>query len=120
MRERRIRVGTYLLGSMRFTVWANNKHGGSFRIPDDGPAEMIIGVPGSWPDAVYTLLHEALEASMMELRLRYSAVPCFADDSGGFLFVATHELFSEAVARVAYFLVPVLPELAKAHKRLKK
>jgi len=117
---RQIKLGTYALGCMRFTVYANLQNGACFSVAGDGPGTMHIGVRGPWADAIAHILHEATEAVAMELHLRYDAWPEFAHDSAGCLFVMNHEMFAEAVARVGEFLVPVLPELAKAHKALNR
>lgn len=116
-------VGTYDIGSERVELFLRQGDGGEFNaMPDrSGIAQIKIGADfPTWHDVVATLLHEALEFQMMQRGNRYSPAPDHAQDHSSYLFVMTHQQFSEVTARAGIFVAHCLPDLARAWNRWRK
>ncbi len=71
------------------------------------------------------MVHEAVEASLANMNVRYAASPDFSNDNGNWFFAMTHTQLSEACAQAGCFLADCfladcLPDLKKAYKARKK
>lgn len=114
------KIGRYHLGIRDVDVYGRKGTGGEFfsASESNGIAEIHIGLSDKpWPGIVNALLHEAMELTLSDMRCRWRPTPDYSNDHSNYFFVATHEQFSEALGRVAYFLSESLPELAKVYKR---
>ena len=77
---------------------------------------MTIGTADDdWWRVVTVVMHEAIEAAMMDCHCRYAdtADGFHADDC--FLFVMTHPQYSQVIGQASEFLTEVLPDLAKVY-----
>lgn len=119
-----IKVGTYDLGHENVDVYAVlNDQGGSYHCnPNEGgPARVRIGIRyNHWWETVNVATHEAFEFILDRMELKFRASGDTSRDSAAVLFVFTHSQFSEASARVAYFLTKLLPDLAMLYNKWKK
>ena len=89
------------------------------------PPRIVIGADSkSWSYTFASLLHEALELTIVQIRCRYELNDDSSGDNGNLMFIMSHTDFSEASHRTAIFLSECLPDFAKAwkewHKPVKK
>lgn len=116
-------VGTYQLGDEMVQLVLRDGGGADFyERPGDIPnPRMKIGADkesiGWLMDSVQ---HEAQERSMAVMRLRFRREDSYYVDSTSYVFVLTHEEFTEACHRAGMFLSACLPDMAKAWKAWKK
>jgi hypothetical protein len=113
-------VGHYDLGLVHCWMYGlPGVDGGKFWYshPDTNQPTIHVGLNNKWQGVVATLLHEVAEAAAMQLEARYFHSQDYADDNGSQLFVMSHTQFSEIMGRVAWFLSPALPDLAKVYRR---
>jgi hypothetical protein len=123
MRQKIVGGGKYELGDEFVQIVLREGDGAEFWLcPGDIPYPRIkVGADqDNWRDVVANLKHEAEELTMVRLRLRYYPGSSYAADHGSYLFAFNHSQFCELSARVAYFLVDCLPDLAKAWAKWKK
>lgn len=116
-------VGVYRCGPEDVQLVLREGDGGSFfTVPEKGHICRIkVGADeGRWPMVVTTLMHEAMELTMMRAGCRYTPSPDFGEDNGSYTFVMTHTQFSEASARAAMFVAAAMPDLRKAWKKWRK
>jgi len=116
MPRKTISLGWHTVGPYKVRVnYDPKRSGGEFTTH----SITIGGASKDWHCVVAIALHEALEHAYADIQARY--VPSYdaAHASDGFLFVANHDQFSEAVARAAHFLADVLPEISRACKACK-
>jgi len=119
----KILVGTYQLGLRNIKVFAdpNTASGSVIMMPENkGVAEVNVGIAKSWAETVSTFLHEAFELSFIDLNGRYSQSPGFCQEASDFIFLVTHNQFSDAGERVSELLVKALPALEKIYKKNQK
>lgn len=110
-------LGWFELGGRKVHVTYDSKEsGGHFT----AHAITVGGASGDWGHVVGIACHEAMEKACADMELRYVPSHDEASASDGFLFVMRHDQFSEAVARVGWFLSAILPPLGKAFKDAKK
>ena len=113
-------LGTYEFCWINFDVYAQAGHAGGdvFGRPDDKSRPRInIGLNhSSWWGVVGWVMHEAMEWSLDNERARYIHAGEHASGSDQYIFSFDHNQFSEAVARVAYLLTPLLPVLSDAYR----
>ena len=113
-------VGVYHLGDESVQLVLREGKGAEFyERPGDIPnPRMKIGADhptiGWLMDAV---MHEGQERSMAVMRLRLQRADSYYVDSTAYLFVLTHEEFTEACHRAGMFLAECLPDLTKAWKK---
>ena len=122
--SKQILVGHYQLGFRNFALYAdpNNASGTVKLAPDDKSksSEVFIGVDGSWPEAVSTLLHELFEVAFIDVNGRFKRCPTYCEEPSDFNFFLTHNEFSEAAERVGYVLIDALKDLSKVYKNHQK
>lgn len=116
-------IGTFEFCWMNVEVygWRGQTGGWFYMKPDEkSPPRIKIGLGYKyWWEVVAVLLHEATEMSIDNQQCRFSNCGDHAHGSDGYIFNFNHNQFSEAVARVAYFVTPLLPELANVWKKYK-
>ena len=79
---------------------------------------MTVGIDREdWQAVVAVMVHEAVEASLAGMNLRYAASPDFSNDNGNWFFAMTHTQLSEACAQAGCFLADCLPDLKKAYNK---
>lgn len=90
--------------------------------PEGGPSVIHLSdYAGKEPDRITeVLLHEALELAAARLHLRYGNMPSMSRSSADYLFVMTHEQFTEVVARVALFMHAAHPAVLKSAKTINR
>lgn len=127
MSEDKVKLGRWALGIREVDLYWRKGTGGSFNraASETGIGEIAVGIDEPrWEDEVSALLHETAEFAMYDMRRRFNPDPDYSRDHGNYLFVLTHEQFSEAMARVAWFAASALPRLAavynKEHKKKRK
>ena len=116
-------VGTYEMGHECVELVIREDMGGEYyTIPEKGHVARIkIGVDYKrWDEVVAVLLHEAMEFQADRHLARFRPTQDLSGDQHWYLFVLTHEQFSDCCAKVAEFLTVCLPELATAWKKWNK
>lgn len=117
------KVGIYDFGCRQVELKIDtNDSGGSF---DCGSSphlsEMIIGIrDNKWNFVVGILQHEAFEMEATVSGYRYAPNPCYAQDSGAWMFVLDHKQMAETMSRIGYFISDCLPELSKRYRELRR
>jgi hypothetical protein len=108
-------VGTYRLGAFNVTLYLRDGTGGEFYYaPDEkNPPRMNVGQEGGWHQVVGTLIHEAAEFSLSNMRCRYE-LDENQPSSDRFHFFANHYQFSTMSLDVGMFVAQSLPDLSKA------
>lgn len=83
---------------------------------------MVVGLRQThWSRVLDGLLHETFELAMVQVGARFTPCPDMAQSHGGYVFVATHGVFEDAVSRSADFLANAIPAVAaEFHKRKKR
>jgi hypothetical protein len=116
-------VGTYRLGDEMVQLVLREGGGADFyERPGDIPyPRMKVGADqpavGWLMDSV---MHEAQERSMAVMRLRFQRTDSYYVDSTAWIFVLTHEEFTESCHRAGMFLGECLPDLRRAWAAWKK
>lgn len=98
------------------------QQGGEFYLcPEDGsPGRIKIGLGyKEWWKVVNVLLHEALEYALEREKCRFERVTKMSGGHNDYTFILHHDDLTNACCRVADFITPVLPVLAKAWKEHK-
>lgn len=115
-------VGTYTLGYENVRLYLRDGVGGDLNTrPDNtGPAAIYIGSDMEWWYLVGVLLHEAFEFQTIRMGLRFKSDSSMCSSYADFLFVMTHEQFSDAMHRVGQFIDECLPDLKKAYGATKR
>lgn len=118
----KIFVGTYQLGLRYVKLFADTSNGGSVHIfpKKKGVPEIRIGITESWEDALATLLHEAYELALIDLRTRYQHDPGGSEESSDFIFHMTHNELGKAHEVVARFIVDAEHDLGMIYNKEKK
>jgi hypothetical protein len=115
MSDARKKIGRYELGIRKVDVYGRPGTGGDFSraTEENGIAEINVGMEEKeWADTISILLHESAELAIYDMRCRYNPDPDFSRDHGNYIFLLTHEQFSEIIARVAWFISRALPDVA--------
>lgn len=116
-----IEVGKFQLGLHNIKLYLDpNKAGGrvNLRPNDQGTAHIVVGIDDeNYSDVQTTLLHEAYEAAMIDIGVRYSPSPSFSDESSNFVFLLTHNQLDEAHTRVSWFFTRALPHFRRAYNK---
>ena len=113
-------VGVYSLGYESVQLVARDGTGGDYYTqPEKGHiARIKVGMDYSaWDCVVNALLHEAMEFSIDRHHCRFRATNDISYDLSNYLFVFNHPQFSDIVAKVAEFVTPALPDLARVYKQ---
>lgn len=116
-------IGTYEAGFEAVELVLREGTGGEFyTIPEKGKICRIKigGDYKRWDEVVNVLLHEIVELQLFRKDCRLENSNDISRDHAGYLFVATHPQFSDAIAKAAEFIAPALPDLAKAWAQWKK
>lgn len=110
---------TEVLGTRNVEVYVTDDYGGKLAgAPGTKAACILVGLANkSWPHTLSILMHEAMEFANIELCTRFTVTPDYAMSSDGFVFVQSHQQFSEAVARCAYFMSDVVDKLHASHTK---
>jgi hypothetical protein len=104
------KVGVFKLGPENVELWVDPAiSGGTFNLcpRSGGMAEIRIGVN----EQIEVLIHELFEFCAARLQLRFIAAPSFTRSHADYLFVMTHEQFTEVAARVGCFMSDAIPKL---------
>lgn len=112
-------IGTYELGFRQMKVFVNPQTSGG--AVDLRKCTMTIGTADEdWWRVVAVLLHESIEAGMMDLhcRLNDTADGYSSDDS--VVFIMTHPQYSQVIGQAAEFLTLVLPDLAREYNAARR
>jgi hypothetical protein len=124
-----IKVGTYQLGYRWVDVFLDPKYsGGSFDfMPGWGPndpkvhSEMIVGCDHAAWKSWGVLAHEAMEAVMSDMGLRFNAtVRICPNSSDNYTFIFDHAHFTEVAARVGAFISEAGAEFSRAVEKLRE
>lgn len=113
-------IGNYRLGDENVQLVLRDGGGADFyeQPGDILHPRMKIGADkesiGWLMDSVY---HEAMERSMSVIRVRFQRVDSYYVDSASWVFILTHEEFTEACHRAGMFLAACLPDLNAAWKK---
>lgn len=123
MKLRQQIVGTYRIGDERVQLVLREGTGANFyERPDDIQCpRMTIGADQKnigW--LIDSVQHEAQERSMAVIRARWNRTDSYYVDSTSYLFIITHEEFTDVCHRASMFLAECLPDLKKAWKQWKK
>lgn len=112
-------VGVYDFGNHRCVLRVRFGTGAEFTtVGPSGLEEIQVGLDYKrWSHVVGALLHEMMELAYADMNVRFRLDTDFAGANDGYHFVFDHNIFSEATARVAPFLVGCLPDLAKAYRK---
>ncbi len=116
-------VGSYEMGWGCVQIVLREGTGGEFFvIPEKGKISRIkIGADyDGWWEVVNVLLHEAYELEIDNRKLRFRATQNRANDHADYLFVLTHNQFTDATAYVSEMVAACLPDLAMAWKKWRK
>ena len=117
------RLNTYYIGHDQVELILRDGTGGEYYLmPEKGRiARIKIGADYKyWWEVVTVLLHEAFELILDKMYCRYSKTQTWCRDDSNYLFVFTHQEFSEATGRVSDFVTDALPDLSKEWKKWKK
>lgn len=114
-------IGKFPLGYGPVKVFVTNTVGGEGAVNTLGKTpEIRIGLDeDSWSDVLSIALHEAFEVSAMQQGCHFEPSLDLSGDTGKFVFVLTHQQFSQTCANVGLFLAAVTPALAKEYKKFK-
>ena len=114
-------VGNYELGVLSVALYLREGDGAEYYThPERGATPRIkIGAIGPWDSVVSRLLHEAMEYTLDNHKLRYRQTMNFQGGSDGVSFHLDHAQFSMVCDDVARFLVAALPDLARVWGRKK-
>lgn len=117
-----IYLGTHPLGARFVRVYAiPDSPNGTVLVkpPDKGTPIVRIGIESEdFGEVLSIALHEVYELTLIDLNTRYEHDPTWSNSAAHFLFVMTHEQFSEATDRVGDFFQRILPKLTLEHKAL--
>lgn len=115
-------LGAFFMGRKEVELFITDGADGSFYTsPERGKLPRIkVGMQAEWRHVVMVLIHEAAEATMDDMYLRFAPSHAMSQDHADYLFSFNHPQFSEICARVADFLTPVLPLVAAEWKRWPK
>lgn len=118
----KIFVGTYRLGLRNVKLYASLDDGGQVRLfpKKRGVPEVYVGIGESWTDALTTLLHEAYELALIDLRTRYEHAPGGSEETSDFIFLMTHNELGKAHEVVADFIIDASHDLGMIYNREKK
>ena len=113
-------VWTYRLGDEQVQLVLRKGGGADFYYqPGDIPyPRMKIGADQeSFGGLLDSIFHEAQERSMSVMRVRFHRTDSYYVDSCSYLFVLTHEEFTEACHRAGMFLGECLEDVEEAWRR---
>lgn len=116
----RTRVGQYMLGYRNVDLYADSEcTGGFFKLaPMEGVANIQVGTKyDHWHELLNVLLHETMEFALCEVGCRFKLEPSFIDGHDGYKFMFTHDQFTEATSRAAYFVCKSQNALARVHRK---
>lgn len=116
-------VGRFRLGHRWVQLYVmpdSNGGTGEFAPQDPQICTIKIGVSDPWNDTVGTLLHEAAEVVMHDLRHAYKHAGSVDFGTGTFIFHMDHVQYSEVMQRVGHFIAAALPRFSAYYKRFHK
>jgi hypothetical protein len=127
----RIKVGTYQLGYRWVDLFIErDSESGNFTwFPDNpsGPknpkshAEIVVGVDGTEWAAWVVLVHEACEAIMSDMGLRFRPSNRYVERSSDlYTFHFDHNQFTEVAARLGALISDCRSDFVKSVKKIKK
>jgi hypothetical protein len=87
---------------------------------DKGVPVIKVGLAVPWEEAIGVLLHEAFEASFIDLNTRFQTNPAYSGESSDYVFVMSHNQFSEAAERVGDFVKHALPAFSVVYRAHEK
>jgi len=109
-------IGVYHLGYYAVELVLREGTGGEFyTTPEHGKIPRIkVGADyKDWSSVVTVLLHECFEFAMDTIQVRYKQTDHIEWSSDSFSFFMTHTQFADCCSKVAGFMTPALPDLAK-------
>lgn len=109
-------VGSYYIGSTSAQVVLREGNGAELYLqPEKGAVpRMKLGADVKWWELLDALMHESLEMQFCLLQCRFLESGKVCRDLGSFLFVFTHDQFTEACGRSAAFIDDALADVKKA------
>lgn len=116
-------AGKYNLGPHKVEVILNFASSDGFFSTYGGDKDntfIEIGCRLDWARTMTVLIHEVLELAFADMNGRFVPCPDYAEASDGYIFHMNHPAFSEASARVGYFLANSLPDISKVYNANKK
>ncbi len=115
-------VGVYDMGLDQVQLVLREGEGGEFWFkPEDGHVPRIkVGADGEWKLVMSALLHEAMEMQMTRSHCRFNPAPDYGRDHSSYIFVMSHPIYSDIIARVAEFVSLCAPDLARAYKKFRR
>ena len=119
---REVDIGKYYLGNQVYRVTGRSGTGGELYFWDgkSGLPQLVVGLDGEWSHVASVLLHEATEATLQNMGVRYVGAYRASNDQAAYLFSFDHSHLSEMCEIVGAFIVDCLPNLCQVygeHKR---
>ena len=114
---KRVKVGTYEAGWMRYELWLRPGTGGHGNLCPDGSKLAFIEIGADyqfWGQIIGTLLHEIFEATLMTMRCRYFQTNEMAFDTSKTFFHFDHAQYTEACDRAGEYMGCCMFDLRKA------
>lgn len=113
-------LGSFDAGLRYVDLYSREGMDAEFRFqPEVGKnARITVGVNDNWWTVLACLTHEIVEATAVDMGLRYTPAPDISKDNGAYAFFMTHTQFSEVIARAGLYLTRAIPALEKHWKRI--
>lgn len=117
------KLGTYRLGYRLVDVFTDPRsYSGSFdMLPGKNRhGRLLVGLAGTLEDAWSVLTHEAIEALLTDMALRFVPAPQFSASADGYVFHFDHKALSELAPRLGIFQCRAAGDLRRAWERAQK
>lgn len=116
------KIGTYQLGFQWVDLWVDpTSDNGEFSwfSKKQQNCRVMLGIASSDYSVVLgTLLHEIVESTCCDLKVRFQKTGLFSDSTDQYHFMMDHNDFTELMARAGHFVRMSQLDLMKAHNRL--
>ncbi len=116
-------VGVYEIGYEKIEVVLRDGNGGEFHMLSENSNITRIKIGAdyeNWRDVLAVFLHETMEFSLDRLKCRYYPSNDLSNSTDRYVFITTHNQFSDACAKVAECAADCVPDLKKIWKKWKK
>lgn len=108
------------MGERVVDLYVRSGDGGEFRAKDR-TASITVGLDTRYYEGCFaTLLHEATEFLLSDLGVRWDRDLAYGTHADQYLFSFNHAIFSEAMARLSYFLCQAMPKISEAYRDNRK
>lgn len=114
------KIGEWMIGHRNVELLVDRELlGGSFILaPEKGVAQITVGTRyDEWHEVLEVLMHECLELSFCDIGVRFKANPTLVNGHDGYVFIADHNQFTDAVIRATYFVSQCQHDLCKIHRK---